>query len=98
MIAPCDGCNRVFSHSLKTINAKDWKPDVCNVSVEKSRHCSNARCDFSIEGECCVEFQFCDDCLNNKTIISKLFIEYANRNKQRVRPTEIRSTSTKFRA
>ena len=83
MIAPCDGCYRIFNHLLTTINAKDWKPKVCNVSVDKSRHCSNARCDYSIAGECCVEFQFCDDCLKNNTLINKLFIEYANSNIQR---------------
>ena len=79
MFAPCDGCYRVFGHPLKTINAKNWKPDVCNVPVDKSFDCGNAWCDFSIVGECCVEFQFCDDCLNNNALINKLFIEYANR-------------------
>ena len=38
MIAPCDGCYRIFNHSLTTINAKEWKPKVCNVSIDNSRH------------------------------------------------------------
>jgi len=76
VIVPCDGCHKAFSHLLKTINAKDWKPNICNISVEESLNCSNDSCKFSIAGECCVEFQFCDDCLNNKSIVSKLFIEY----------------------
>jgi len=80
VIVPCDGCHRAFSHSLKTINAKGWKPNVCDVSINNSYNCSNASCEFSIDGECCVEFQFCDDCLSNKAIVNKLFIKYANTN------------------
>ena len=78
MIVPCDGCHRTCSHSLKTVNAKIWKPDVCDVSLDNSHDCSNSRCEFPIDGECCVEFQFCDDCLNNKAIVNKFFIEYTN--------------------
>jgi hypothetical protein len=79
-ISPCDGCNRIFNGLLKTINAKEWDNKVCNVSVEKSSFCSNYRCKFSLEGECCVEFQFCDDCLNGKTAVDKVFNKYSNRN------------------
>jgi len=68
----------MFTYEIKTINAKEWKPTVCDVSVEESFDCNNVRCRFSAEGECCVEFQFCDDCLNNKRIPEKIFVGYAN--------------------
>jgi len=53
---------------LKTINAKEWNSRVCKVSVKKSYDCNKADCDYSLDGECCVEFQFCESCLNSKTV------------------------------
>jgi len=78
MIAPCDGCGKIFNHSLNTINAKEWMPSVCNIPVIMSNQCTNADCEYSIEGECCVEFQFCDSCIKNDGIVAKIFTKYAN--------------------
>lgn len=75
MVSACDGCQQLFDHELKTINAKEWDSSVCKVSVKKSYECKKADCDYSLDGECCVEFQFCRSCLNSNAA-DKCFINF----------------------
>lgn len=83
MIALCDGCQTAFDKSLNTINAKEWKSNLCNTTLEMSYECGNADCNFSVEGECCVEFQFCDSCLKDSIIVDRLFSSYATQQEHR---------------
>jgi hypothetical protein len=73
MISLCDGCGCIFITNLKTINAKVWNPRLCDIPVEESEVCSVIRCRYNIEGECCIEFQFCDDCLSDRSILDNRF-------------------------
>jgi hypothetical protein len=79
VIAPCDGCGMIFNKLLNIINAKEWRSNICNVPVVMSHQCNNADCKYSIEGECCVEFQFCDFCLKNNAVVTKVFTNYATK-------------------
>jgi hypothetical protein len=83
MISLCDGCQTAFTKSLNTMNAKEWKSNLCNTPLKISYECDKADCNFSVEGECCVEFQFCDSCLNNHLIVDKLFASYAAQRENR---------------
>ena len=74
MISPCDGCYQIFSSELKTINVKDWKPNLCTVAKEDSSYCSDYTCKFCLSGgDGCVEWQFCDKCLANKKVLARVF-------------------------
>ncbi|WP_190275859.1 AMP-binding protein [Thiorhodovibrio frisius] len=75
MISVCDGCQQLFDHELKTINAKEWDSSLCKVSVKKSYDCNLTDCDYSLDGECCVEFQFCESCLNSDGL-DKRFLNF----------------------
>ncbi len=79
-MSACDGCQRLFEGPLTTVNAKGWKPSICNVSVEASRDCSRSRCEFSVEGECCVEFNFCDACVKDRKRLDRSFKYFAQMN------------------
>lgn len=73
MISLCDGCGQFLKNTLTTLNAKEWNPNVCRVSVENSYHCNMITCPYNVEGDCCIEFQFCDTCFPKKSIVNKKF-------------------------
>ena len=80
MISLCDGCERIFGTRLKKINAKEWKPLLCSVPHEESKLCCNTECDYNLEGESCMDCQFCPECLADKQIVDKTFFESASIN------------------
>jgi|GEM_PF-2648621 len=77
MLSVCDGCEKLFRTKLKRFNAKEWKPSLCNVPGEASELCYHIECDYNLEGESCMDAQFCPKCLANKQIVDKTFSESA---------------------
>lgn len=75
MAAICDGYKKFVNSEVTTLNAKSWNPGICDVAVESSWQCANAECKYSIWGECCLEYQFCPDCLSDQEILRKTFEE-----------------------
>ena len=78
MMSLCDGCEKFFRVELKSFNAKKWKPSICNVSYEESESCDNIDCDYNLDAECCVDFQFCEECYSNKQVIEATFVNFIN--------------------
>lgn len=78
MISPCDGCLMIFSHRITKITAKEFFPKFCHVPISEADTCNHSECKYSIEGECCAEFQFCDKCIKDKKLIKKLFNQFAD--------------------
>jgi hypothetical protein len=76
MISLCDGCGHNFGGVLEEINAKKWKPSLCDVPHEDSEFCSNIECDYNINAECCVGFQFCKKCFSNKQLVDANFVNF----------------------
>ena len=74
MLAGCDGCQEIVEVEVKTINAKEWNPHICDVSLSASFECGKIDCRYSI-GACCIEYQFCPECFANKEIVKKIFEE-----------------------
>ena len=75
MLSLCDGCERVFTEKLTLVNAKKWKPSICDAPTVKWQECKNLDCVCHIEG-ICIEYQFCDECLSSQEIIDKTFEEF----------------------
>ncbi len=75
MISPCDGCQRIFAVELTVINAKQWKPSICDTPAAESSACRKLDCVCNIEGMC-IDFQFCNECLSSQEIIGKAFEEW----------------------
>ena len=78
MIAPCDGCGKIFNHKLIRINAKQWYPNHCSKSIEESHYCEAADCRYSCFGEVCAEFQFCLVCNNTDGLVDSVFSKFNN--------------------
>jgi len=76
MVSLCDGCETLFRVELKSVNAKKWNPSICNVSHEESESCDNVECEYNLDAECCVDFQFCEKCYSDKQIIEATFINF----------------------
>jgi len=72
MLSLCDGCERVCTEKLTVVNAKKWKPSICDTPTVE---CKNLDCVCHIEG-ICIEYQFCDECLSSQEIINKTFEEF----------------------
>ena len=75
MLSPCDGCQRVFTENLTLVNAKKWKPSICDTPTLEWQECKNLNCVCNIEG-ICIEYQFCDACLSSQEIVDKTFEEF----------------------
>jgi len=75
MLSPCDGCQRVFAEKLTLVNAKKWKPSICDTPTSEWQECKNLDCACNIEG-ICIDYQFCDECLSSQEIIDKTFEEF----------------------
>ncbi len=73
----CDGCEKIFKVDLAEFNAKKWRPSLCNVPYSRSESCSNIDCDYNIDGEACVDFLFCEECLVNKKVFYAVFVNFA---------------------
>ena len=71
----CDGCDGIFDVKLTRVNAKEWKPSLCKVPLKKSETCCNIDCDYNLEAECCMEYQFCQDCVSNNQTVDAIFME-----------------------
>jgi hypothetical protein len=82
MICPCDGCGRIFEVMLETVNAKQWDPTHCNVPLEDSRDCARLSCEYNLGGECCAEWQFCDECLADKNRVDAVFLSGAEEQRE----------------
>jgi len=76
MISLCDGCELLFNGVLEEINAKKWKPSLCNVPYVESESCDNIECDYNLEAECCADFQFCKECFSSKQIVDATFVNF----------------------
>ena len=80
MLAQCDGCNISFRHSINKINAKEVFPNYCNVPVEDARNCENEWCVYCPEGAGCGDFQFCDKCIKDTTLVKRFIKMFAKEN------------------
>lgn len=74
MINYCDACKKSFKGKPKTISAKEWNKDICISSYEKEfGGCDIVNCKYNIEGEICIEFDFCSKCSKSRSVLNKKF-------------------------
>ena len=70
----CDGCGEYFNGKPDRITADEWNIDVCIRSYERIYDtCNRTDCKYNIEGEVCVDFNFCNKCSKNKSILNERF-------------------------
>ena len=72
MTCYCDACKTYFSGKPSTISAKEWNIDICISPYEREfGGCDAVDCRYSIEGDTCIEFNFCSECSKTKSILDK---------------------------
>jgi len=70
----CDGCGKYINGKPNRITADEWNIDACIRSYERLYDtCNRMDCKYNIEGEVCVDFNFCNKCSKNKSILNRRF-------------------------
>ena len=80
----CDSCSRFGSGDVHKVTAKQWKNNKCEQQAatqhiffaDDDEVCVNFKCIYNIDGEVCVFFYICDECLLDWKNIERVYIEY----------------------
>jgi hypothetical protein len=84
MAAICDACSSWAKGNVHKVTAKQWKKNVCEQVTgtpdiffsDDDEWCLNFHCIYNIDGEVCVFFYICDECVSDWKNIDRVYLEH----------------------